>query len=92
MKRVFFRLHTGYCGEDGYDVIDYDDDVTTDELDQDAWYKAVEWASSYGRDLCDEYCDDPECESEHIGSTNIEGTWAWYNPEEHDRYSTDGKW
>ncbi len=86
MKRIFFRLHTGYCGSDAHDVVDYEDDITEDELDEDAYRMAVENAARYGYELCSEDCDDDECDLEHPGSSNIEGSWEVYDPKEHDKY------
>lgn len=91
MKRIFFSYHTGYCGEDGCDCIEYDDDITDEELDNDAWVGAMDHASRYGHDLCD--CEDEECENPHEGSHNIEGYWEVYDPKKHDmKKPGGGKW
>lgn len=75
---------------DSYDVLEYNDDVTHEELDNDAWQMAVENAESYGI-----Y---PECYREENGeldeefddsySHNIEGSWEIYSPIKHNKYLT----
>ena len=83
MRAIFFKYHTGYCGEDGCEVVTVDDNVTEDDLSYMAYQGAYDHASSYGRELCDS--EDDECEMEHEGNTNIEGTWEDYVPEKHDQ-------
>jgi hypothetical protein len=86
MRKIFFMLRTGYCGSNAYDVLEFEDDVTEDQLNEVAWDMAVQNAESYGYYLCSDDCYDDECEEEHPGSTNIEGSWEEYDPAEHDMY------
>ena len=83
MTKVFIGMETGYCGSEGYEVIDVD--YTEEELadrmslaaqavDQIAWEMAVENYNMYGFD---------EDDSEEEGY-NCEGFWEIYNPEEHN--------
>ncbi len=73
-------------GEDGYDVLEYEDSVTDEEIDEDVWLMAVQHAESYGHELCSSDCEDEDCEYEHIGSTNIEGSWELYDEYKHEGY------
>lgn len=86
MRRIVFTYHTGYCGMDSHDFQVYPDDITEDELDQDAWEGAVSNAESYGiYPYPDEYDtdeNDEELDSEDY-SLNIEGYWEDFDPEKH---------
>lgn len=91
--RIFFKYRTGYCGSDGYDCLDLPDNYTDEDLDEMAWEQAIEHASRYGYYLCDEECEDINCEYEHPGTTNISGSWEVYDPEKHDsKVPGGGKW
>ena len=77
---------------DSVEFCEYDDDVTDEQLDQEAWTFAVQNAESYGV-----Y---PECYREEAGelgeefddsySDNIEGSWKIYDSGKHDRYAVGG--
>lgn len=75
MRKIVFHLHTGYAGMDTDVAYLVPDDVTNEELDDRAYWEAVEHASHYGiYPPCDE---DEEDEPEYSGE-NIEGSWHLY--------------
>jgi hypothetical protein len=92
MKKIVFFLSTGYAGMDAVEFCEYDDDVTDQQLDNDAWMFAIQHAESYGI-----Y---PECYREGAGelgeefddsySDNIEGSWEIYDSGKHDGYAVGG--
>lgn len=90
MRKIIFHYSVGFAGMDGVDARAYPDDVTTEELDNDAWLGAIDHAESYGYYNRADYEntgeipedeDDPEHDC-YVES--IEGWWEDYNPEEHD--------
>jgi hypothetical protein len=85
MRKIFFKLRTGYCGMDGHDMLEFPDDVTNEQLDDEAWNIACEYAASYGIYPESEDDGDEDEESQYSGH-NIEGRWEEYNPEKHDGY------
>lgn len=90
-KKIFFHLTTGYCGEDAYTVEEFEDDATDEEICDVAQALAEEQASHYGRYMCSEDCEDENCEDDHPGSSNIEGSWVLYDPKKHNMYSIGGE-
>lgn len=85
MSRVLFvTMCTGYCGSDNHQLISVPEGADDDYISSICWEMAVENASAYGYELCDEECEDEECEMEHPRSTNIEGYWEDYVPKTHD--------
>jgi hypothetical protein len=91
--KIFFTYRTGYCGSDGHDCFEVEDDLTDEDLDEMAWEQAIEHASRYGYYLCDEECEDINCEYEHPGNTNISGSWEPYDAKKHDmKRPGGGKW
>lgn len=88
MKKMFVKYHTGYAGMDGYELLEFDDSYTEEQIAEEVFWQAVQHAESYGVELCPEGddCDYQECEFEHLGSTNIEGYAVPYDPEKHDCY------
>ena len=48
MRKIIFHLSTGFAGMDSTDNGSYPDDVTDEELDDDAWQRAIQHAESYG--------------------------------------------
>lgn len=96
MRKIIFQLEVGYAGMDATDNGLFPDDVTDEELDQEAWERAVQHAESYGyypssykEDGYDEEYDE---EGDHY-SDNIEGWWEDYDPEKHDGLvSGGGEW
>lgn len=103
MRKIIFHLSTGYAGMDSTDNGTYPDDVTEEELNDDAWQMAVEHASSYGvypeTDL-EGVSDEDMAELEESGeidnyTNNIEGWWEDYDPKKHDGLVVGGgewKW
>ncbi len=84
MRTLFVQYHTGYCGMDGAELMEVYEDTPDEEIDLEVYYAAVNHASSYGIEMCDEDCEDEDCELEHPGNTNIEGSWVDYDPKLHD--------
>lgn len=92
MRKIIFHLSTGFAGMDATDNGSYPDDVTTEELDNDAWQRAIQHAESYGiypdSDLEDISAEDYD----HLVQSgdadnytdNIDGWWEDYDPEKHD--------
>lgn len=76
---------------DSAEVVEFSDDVTTEELDQYAWLSALDNAETYGiypteyasEDVMDENGNILE-DYEDSYSDNIEGFWEDYDPEKHD--------
>ena len=96
MKRFIVHMHVGYAGMDGYDALVMPDDATEDEIQQEAYYMAVEHAESYGYYPSDEgddsYCEDDEDDgwnSDKV-SEGIEGYAEPYDPEVHDMHRSGG--
>jgi hypothetical protein len=83
--KYFVTMHTGYVGSTAHDVVDLEG-FEEEQRDSIFWEMAVDNAASFGYELCDDDCEDPDCDMEHPGSTNIEGFGVPYVPEEHDMY------
>lgn len=86
MRKIIFFAHTGYAGMDSVDNGLYPDDVTDEELNDDAWHHALDNAEAYGiyptpDDF--EYDEDEDDYGDQY-SDNIEGWWEDYDPEKHD--------
>jgi hypothetical protein len=90
MRKIYFSYSTGYVGMDSHEVVEYPDDVTNSELDQDAWYAALQHAETYGiyPPSDDDFDEDGfERESEDspcYSGDSIEGHWEEYDPNKHD--------
>lgn len=89
MRRIVFTYHTGYCGMDGHDFRMYPDDVTEEELWDDAWEGALSNAESYGiypypDDFTEDEDEDPEYGQSDSYSDNIEGYWEDFDYEKHE--------
>lgn len=91
-RKVVFRAHAGQCGTDNAQGFIYPDDVTDEELTEDAWLFGVENAESYGiypmYGMPDDYDEEDSDGDEY--SDGIEGWWEEYDPEEHDGIITYG--
>lgn len=93
MKRIYFSYENNQVGCEGNDCFEVEDDITDDELDEMAYCQAIDHASHYGIYMCDEECDDEDCESEHPGDGHISGSWELYDPAVHDcKKPGGGKW
>ncbi len=88
MRKLFVKYSTGYCGMDGYEVLEFPEGVSDEDIDKELYFVAVEHAQSYGIEVCPDgdFCEDDECEYEHEGSTNISACWEDYIPEKHDMF------
>lgn len=86
MRKLFVKYSTGYCGMDGYDLIEFPEDESDEIISEELYYQAVEHASQYGIEMCSDDCDDEECMLEHPGSSNIEAYWEEYDSKKHDGY------
>jgi hypothetical protein len=92
MRKIIFHLETGECGSEGTENGLFPDDVTDERLNDEAWQRAVQHAESYGiypeSDLEDCSTQDYEelVQSGEIDnySSNVEGWWEDYDPEQHD--------
>ncbi len=73
MKAVEFTCSTGFCGMDETEIVEFDDDVTTEHLDEYAWDLALQNAESYGIYPYSEECD----EDDESISQGIEGSWKF---------------
>jgi len=52
MRKLFVKYSTGYCGMDGYDVIEFPEDEPDETISKQLYYQAVQHAESYGIELC----------------------------------------
>jgi hypothetical protein len=68
-------MHTGYAGMDSHEAYLVPDHVTDNELDEWAYYKAVDHAESYGIYPPSE--DGFEEEGDYSGD-NIDGSWRLF--------------
>lgn len=90
MRKIYFSYHTGYAGMDMHEVVEYDDEVTDLELDDDAYYGALQNAETYGiyPPTDGDYDEDGNVrdseENPSYTGDNIEGYWEEYNPKKHD--------
>lgn len=87
-RLIVFSLDAGFCGMDGHEFAVFDDDVTDEELADEAWQRALNHAGMYGIYLQSEYEDDPDITEEELDSDtyseNIDGYWEDFDPEKHD--------
>lgn len=90
MRKIVFLLSAGFAGTDSAELAEFDDDITDDALDDEAWQRARNHAESYGvyptTDMPDDY-DEDAVDSTYGSDTysdNIEGYWEEYDPEKHD--------
>ena len=93
MKKIVFFLYTGYHPSmESVEFCEYDDDVTDEQLDNDAWSFALQNAESYGLYPESDRKINGELDEEFDDgySDNIEGSWEIYDPEKHDGYTVNG--
>jgi hypothetical protein len=88
MRKIIFHFETGSCGSEGTEAASFPDNVTEEELNIEAWERAIQHAESYGiypeSDLAF-YSDEELAEiDDNDYSSGIEGWWEDYNPEKHD--------
>ena len=69
---VRFKYRTGYCGMDEEEIVEFPEDVSEEELDNYAWYGALQNAESFGIYPYPE----EEVEDSQQYSNNIEGYWG----------------
>jgi hypothetical protein len=98
MRKIIFKYETGSCGSEGIEYQEYPDDVTEEQLNNEAWVGAVEHAAAYGiypdSDL-ESISEEDLAELEESGdidnySSGIEGWWEDYDPEKHDMLKPGG--
>ena len=91
MKRFIVHMHVGYAGMDGYDAMVMPDDATEDEIQQEAYYMALEHAESYGYypPSKDEDEDSDSWNSDKI-SDSIDGYAVPYDSALHDQHRSGG--
>ncbi len=85
-RLIVFSLDAGFAGTDSHEFEVYPDDVTEDELNAEAWERALAHADSYGiYPECDrEYYEDADEMDDDSYTDNIEGSWEDFDPEKHD--------
>lgn len=84
MRTLFVKFETGYCGMDSACLMEFEDDTPENDIDEEVYCAAINHASSYGIEMCDDDCEDKDCELEHPGNSNICGSWVDYDPKLHD--------
>jgi len=75
MFSYIFYASAGYCGMNSEEIIHFDTEPSTKELDEIAWQLAIDNASRYGIEASDGF--DPEDDSDYTGE-NVEGWWEPY--------------
>lgn len=82
MVKVKFSYGTGYCGEDGGEIMEFGVLPSEEDLNTMAWNQAIQHGESYGHvymedsaDLKEAGLDEYEDKVEFFGSTNLEGYW-----------------
>jgi hypothetical protein len=86
MRKIFVKYYTGYIGQEGTDVLEFDEADTDEMISEDCYCAAIDHAAAYGIEMCSDDCDDEDCEMEHPGNSGIEAGWEDYVPEKHDPY------
>lgn len=85
MAVIFCEFFTGVVGTEDTRVIRIADHMLdTPELDDELYSCAVDNAMSFGIELCDEFCQDEDCENEHPGDGHIDFFYEIYDSEKHD--------
>ena len=96
MRRIAFMGSAGMSGTDYCEVEEVPDETTNEQLNQEAWDRAVDWASMYGVEQpSDEYNEDEEEDWDDRSGywDNVEGYWEEYDYEKHGSLkSGGGKW
>jgi hypothetical protein len=87
-RLIVFCLCAGFVGTDSYEFAVFPDDVTEDELNAEAWQRAVNHAEMYGVYSGSEYGADPDITDEELDSDDysddIDGYWEEFDPAKHD--------
>jgi len=76
MRKILLTMHTGYAGMDSHEAYLVPDDVSNDELDSWAYWKAVDHAESYG--IYPSSLEDDEDISSTYSGDNIDGDWRLF--------------
>lgn len=96
MRKIIFHLTTDVIGTDGWENALVDDDTTDEELNEEAWERAIAHAEMYGIYPSSERPEDYDGEEADGGwgsdiySDDICGVWYDYDPEEHDGHVAGG--
>ena len=87
-------LHVGFAGMDGCEAMLVEDSDTEDEIQQEAYYLAVEHADRYGyyprHEYESELDEDEDDEDDSCYVESIEGYAVDYDPELHDMHRAGG--
>lgn len=87
-RLIVFCLDAGFAGTDSCEFEVFDDDVTDEELRDEAWSRALEHAAMYGVYPRSDYESDPDISDEELDSDdysdNIDGYWEEFDPKVHD--------
>ena len=98
MRKIFVKMGTGFVGENGYELIEVEDNYSEEKIYDIVYDMAIDWASGYGHcvgvyededDEYSEYSDENlEYSDENLeySDENLEYYWEDYEPEKHDRY------
>lgn len=73
MRKLFVQFETGYCGEEGAEILEFSTEDSDSLIDKEVWYLAIQHAEMYGHE------DEEDMQ-------NVEGWWEDYIPEKHDDY------
>lgn len=90
MRKMIVHLSVGFAGMDACEALLVEDDATDDEIQQEAWYMAVDHAERYGYYPADDYEDEDDDWGSDKYSNNIEGHAVDYNPALHDMKRSGG--
>lgn len=97
MRKIIFHLTTDVVGTDGWENALVDDDTTDDELNDEAYERALSNAEMYGiypeMDRPDDWDEEENDEGGWQPDTYCEdicGVWYDYDPEEHDGHKAGG--
>lgn len=93
MKRYFFDVSCG-IGMGDTCVLEFEDDVTDEELTNTAYDLAVECANTYGsfwnEEDREEFEEDDIWGGRDFTDSDLDYKWALYDPEKHDRLRAGG--
>ena len=91
MRKLIVHMSTGYAGMDAHEALPVSDDATEDEIAEEAWLMAVQYAESYGIYPYEEYADEEDFDADSDSySHNIDAWTEDYDPRKHDGLRSGG--
>ena len=84
MRKIFVKTGTGFIGEEGYEVIEVEDNYSEEEINDIAYQMACDQASMYGHEVGT--YDDEDDEYSEYSDDQLEYYWEDYDSEKHDCY------